>query len=335
MAEPTVQAHRPPRFDVKDTKEVAQYLEENGYVVIRNAVPSDKLDHAISLLWDFLEGVPGTDVRRDDIKTWGSCRDWLPNPNNGIINGFGFGQSAFMWNLRQMPSVRAAFECVWGTSDLLVSFDGGNVFRPWAYNMGWKTTGGWYHVDQNSHRPGRSGKVCVQGLVTLLPANEKTGGLTVIPKSHKHHTEMCERSKLAKGIGDFVPVDEDEPLLSNGALLLCAEAGDLILWDSRTIHCNSPALIETTEVEDKSSFPNKLLRVCGYICMTPSRFATPEVIAMRKKGYIDNVSTSHWPHSFTTAGAPPPGTPTNDYSKTTKEQRALIEGRRQVKCILM
>jgi ectoine hydroxylase-related dioxygenase (phytanoyl-CoA dioxygenase family) len=90
-----------------------------------------------------------------------------------------------------------------------------------------------YHVDQNAYRPGRKGKVCVQGLVTLLAANEHTGGLTVIPGSHRHHTEMCERSSMAKHIGDFIPIDNQDPLLENGALLLCAEAGDLIVWDSR------------------------------------------------------------------------------------------------------
>jgi len=320
-----VTTHRPPRFQVDtQSEELAAYLDEHGYVVVANAVPEEAVDGCLSLLWDFLEGIPSTGVRRDDIKTWDLDGDWLPSEQNGIISGFGFGQSPFMWKLRLMPRVKSAFESVWKTKDLIVSFDGGNVFRPWAYNSKWKTKGGWYHVDQNSHRPGRKGKVCVQGLITLLPANGETGGLTVIPGSHKHHTEMCERSEIAKNIGDFVPVDNDDSLLDNGAVLLCAEPGDLILWDSRTIHCNSPALGETAEVDKKDN--SRLLRACGYVCMTPSSFATKEVLAQRKEGYIHNYSTSHWPQAFVVAGVGLPGTPENEYSKIPNAQRHLIEG---------
>lgn len=48
-------------------------------------------------------------------------RDWLPNPGNGIVHGWGFGQSDFMWHLRQLPRVKAhhfgagtwPFEALW------------------------------------------------------------------------------------------------------------------------------------------------------------------------------------------------------------------------------
>lgn len=33
-------------------------------------------------------------------------RDWLPDERNGILNGFGFGQSDFMWFLRLRPKVK-------------------------------------------------------------------------------------------------------------------------------------------------------------------------------------------------------------------------------------
>ena len=43
-------------------------------------------------------------------------------------------------------------------------------------------------------------------------------------------------------MGDFVPVPLDDPVLAGGARLVCAQPGDLVLWDSRTVHCNTPAL---------------------------------------------------------------------------------------------
>lgn len=132
---------------------------------------------------------------------------------------------------------------VWGgDDDLIVSFDGGNAFRPWKINRSWSTKGGWWHVDQvcrfaypyvfclnasqNSLRgPHRCGRVCVQGLVTYYDATEDTGGLCVIPASHRAHDELCNRSASAKSLIDFVSVNAHDPILSGGGILVCAQAG--------------------------------------------------------------------------------------------------------------
>jgi hypothetical protein len=159
--------------------------------------------------------------------------------------------------------VKEAFAAIWKTNDLLVSFDGGNAFRPWGYDRAWLTDGGWYHVDQNANRPNRAGKVCIQGLVTLCDADETTGGLVLVPGSHKNHTEWCERNPLGKELGDFLPADVHDEVFEAGARLVCAKAGDLILWDSRTIHCNTPALTapsleEVMRLAEERSHPPSL-----------------------------------------------------------------------------
>lgn len=82
---------------------------------------------------------------------------------------------------------------------------------------------------------------CAAGLVTLLPVSEETGGLVVIPGSHKCHEEVCSRV-ADESQGDFVIIPAQDCILQSTARLVCAEAGDLILWDSRTVHCNTPAL---------------------------------------------------------------------------------------------
>ena len=73
-----------------------------------------------------------------------------------------------MWFVRTRPKVKQAFSQVWGTDDLITSFDGCGVFRPWGFNPDWKTDGGWWHVDQNSRLSGGNGYECVQGLVNLF-----------------------------------------------------------------------------------------------------------------------------------------------------------------------
>jgi len=237
-----------------------------------------------------------------------------------------------MWYLRLLPSVKTAFSAIWRTDDLLVSFDGGNAFRPWKYDNLWLTDGGWYHVDQNGTKAGGVGRVCVQGLVTLSDASEDTGGLVVIPGSHKQHKTMCQRSKVAKAMGDFVPVTVGDPLLDNGASLVCAKAGDLIVWDSRTVHCNTPALTalaapsrsnECPARDDTQDLPSsalpaaredaqlqwELIRQVGYVCMTPASFASQDILLKRQDAFVNNISTSHWPHKFVMGGHALPDTP--------------------------
>eukprot|EP00929_Paragymnodinium_shiwhaense_P002828 TRINITY_DN10313_c0_g1_i1.p1 TRINITY_DN10313_c0_g1~~TRINITY_DN10313_c0_g1_i1.p1 ORF type:complete len:397 (-),score=69.87 TRINITY_DN10313_c0_g1_i1:322-1512(-) len=337
---PAVVATTPPRFDISTQKqEMLAYLEEMGYAVVAGVADAAAIERGKSLMWDFLEELPGSKLRRNDIETWDD-KTWWPDPSTGIIGGFGFGQSAFMWEMRLLPKVKETFSTIWGTSDLVVSFDGGNAFRPWQVNRSWLTRGGWYHVDQNAWYKDSRGKCCVQGLVTLHDASEETGGLVVLPRSHKLHEELCTRCRFAKSWGDFVPLPAGDDSLAVGGQLIMAQAGDLILWDSRTIHCNTPSLKACSEGEnvpgeggeelpgaaaspDGQSQP-ELLRQVAYVCMTPAAWASQEVLRRRQEAYVQNTSTSHWPHKFVSGGSAPPDTPPNDPTCISAEQRLLI-----------
>jgi ectoine hydroxylase-related dioxygenase (phytanoyl-CoA dioxygenase family) len=317
-----IKPQQPPRFDIdSETEEFLSYLEEHGYAVVAGVADAQQVEKAQDLLWDFFENLEGYSLRRDDPSTW-SNDSWLPSPTNGIMSGFGFGQCKFMWHLRLLPKVKKAFAAIWKTTDLLVSFDGGNMFRPWKYDSSWVTQGGWFHVDQNHFRPNRQGKVCVQGLVTLCDADETTGGLLVVPGSHLHHERVCEKFPH---YSDFVPLDKDDPLLADGSVLVCAKAGDLILWDSRTVHCNTPALNASEDLVAPKDQTNdwKLIRQVGYVCMTPASFATKEVIEARKGCFVDGHSNSHWPHACVIGSAGIPGNEL-DPEAISSEQRALI-----------
>merc|ERR1719198_1626140 len=88
-------------------------------------------------------------------------------------------------------------------------------------------------------------------------------------------------------------IDPEDPVLTSATpRLVTCEAGDLLLWDSRTIHCNSPAVSEPT------SSPEQLLRAVVYICMTPVSSAKPGVVEARRLAYNNRITTSHWPHLF-------------------------------------
>ena len=295
--EDLVESHT--RFDLLTQKaDMLEHLEQYGYAVIAQVATPHHTHIGLQHLWDFLENLPDTTCKRDDPSSW-SDDEWYPSPKNGILNAMGTGQSSFCWQARMLPQVKETFAAVWGTEELITSFDGANVFRPWVKEKSWRTRGGWWHVDQNGFFEDRRERISVQGLVSYTAASSMTGGLCVLAGSHKKFTEMCLRNELAYMEGNYLKADDE--ILNDPSFqkrLVCCEAGDLIIWDSRTVHCNTPG----KESESLKQDPSKILRACAYVCMTPLSFASSETLASRRLAFIHNESTSHWPHIFFSSG---------------------------------
>jgi len=236
------------RFSIKnESVDAVKYLDDHGYVVFKDVLTEEEILKARELLWKWILTNGAGNIHRDDPQTWGN-NNWPGNRQNGIISEDGIGQSEFLWYLRGIPNVKKAFASIWKSDKLLVSFDGCGLFRPTEYDSSWKTLGGWYHVDQNYN--GKKGRHAVQGLVTLYDGDESTGGLVVIPDSPFLHKEVAER-RGSKGTFDLVFIPIHDPALRKPGQLVKCKSGDLILWDSRTIHCNSPALVDVKENNKK------------------------------------------------------------------------------------
>lgn len=98
-----------------------------------------------------------------------------------------------------------------------------------------------------------------QGLINLTDSGQNGGGFVVVPRTNHYHHEYFEKKKMLNCKDDWYLVPEEEKLNKPfiDYVKLDTEAGDFILWDSRTFHCN------TVPTE-------KSLRVCVYICMIPA-----------------------------------------------------------------
>jgi hypothetical protein len=284
------------RFAAGSPESIA-YLDEHGYVVIAGALTGDACAKALDLTWDYLEGL-GTGVERNDWKTWDDDR-WPTTAHGGILPGHGIGHCAAQWVIRSAPAVKQAFAAVWDEDDLLVSFDGMALWRPWTLNDAWKTNrgGSWLHIDQ--HPITRPGRQCVQGLVNLLPTSPSAGGNVLIPGSHKAfetipdvYPERLGRLPLDL---DHFRFPSDDPLLAGTPPIMChLEAGDLLLWDSRTIHCSSGSL---EPPEPKA----ELMRAVSLVCMMPRRLTPASVLEERKRAVEAVISTTNWTDRFINA----------------------------------
>ncbi|CAF1003491.1 unnamed protein product [Didymodactylos carnosus] len=316
-----------PRFSTEFSEDISNgiaYLEEHGYVVWKDIANENEIKKAYDLFWDWAEQYGEHDISRYNVASW---RD-LPCNNRGIIWNGGIGQSHFLWYIRGLPNVKKVFSTIWNDDKLLVSYDGCSVFRPSAYNPTWQTEGGWYHVDQNPKE--KPGKECIQGLFSVLDQNETTGGLVVVPGSHKHFASL--RSITRDPISDLVEIPSNHWTIQRPKpRLVKCKAGDLVLWDSRTIHCNSPALVNNPSSISPAPELNRLMRLVAYICMTPvSKAGSMKDLAELREGRLEavqkGITTNHWPHEYY-GGCEPSSNEKNPHVQLNEQQMNLVVGK--------
>ncbi|KFA71550.1 hypothetical protein S40288_06831 [Stachybotrys chartarum IBT 40288] len=210
-------------------------------------------------------------------------------PTNGSFNTFhlyGVAHEKFMWDARMEPGVLDAFATSWGTDQLLASFDSLNVTFPNGKNVPRKTP--WEHVDQS---PLRRGLHCVQAILNLSPAGPEDGGLVVYLGSHALFDEFFDTQTDKRDWNTLdrclFSVEQLQWFKDRGVhpLKVCADIGDLIIWDSRTIHYGA-------EPTEKSSQTRTVI----YSAYTPARLAAPDQLALKKQVFEAYGGTTHWPH---------------------------------------
>jgi len=252
-----------------------QHLRTHGWAIVKGVVPKERCDHFYSGMWDFMARF-GTGIDRNLRETW-SDANWPAALHGGLMHNHGVGHEQFVWDARLEEGVIKIFSTLWGTEELLVSFDGINLSRP---NL--KTTAPWQHTDQSGYTKGFA---CAQGILNLLPNGPNDGGLIVLDKSHLRHEEFFKQNPHRLHEVDWCKIREPELPFYAGCeeIKLCADPGDFFVFDSRTIHYACGPQGETP-------------RAAIYICMLPASLATPEQIAAKKAAFNNKRMTSHWPH---------------------------------------
>mmetsp|Transcript_58136 Transcript_58136/g.189399 ORF Transcript_58136/g.189399 Transcript_58136/m.189399 type:complete len:191 (-) Transcript_58136:37-609(-) len=139
-----------------------------------------------------------------------------------------------------------------------------------------------------------------QGVLNFYPSDAVSGSTVVVPGSHHRFAEICAAHPEARG--GFVKLAERR---SPGRELVAAavqavlDPGDLLIWDSRVVHCNqgpcperckSPA--DTAALRgDRAAAP--LSRLVAYIAMVPAARLTPPLAVARRACVRDGRSSGH------------------------------------------
>ncbi|MCH1596009.1 MAG: phytanoyl-CoA dioxygenase, partial [Flavobacteriaceae bacterium] len=102
-----------------------KFWKENGYIVIKNAVPREQAEATAAFLWEFEEKNP------NDSSTWYTAAraemKMKELAGTGMVEVY---NNQHLWNNRQTQRVYDAFSDVWGTDKLWVTIDRANLNFP-------------------------------------------------------------------------------------------------------------------------------------------------------------------------------------------------------------
>ena len=256
------------------------HLKHDGWAIVKGVTSKEFAHMTASKFWDWFENFE-TGIDRDDPSTWTSIA-WPLNVH-GIIQCYGIGHEQFVWDVRMKKAIIKVFAKIYNDDNLLVSFDGANCSK-----MSRVKTKSWAHVDQGHKKLGFR---CCQGFLNLNKCGVNDGGLVVYEGSHLLHHRFWDKTKKTS-TGDwykFSPQELDmfETVPCIKKVKVCCEPGDLVLWDSRTIHWASAP--EAYEGRDP-----KRTRMAVYVSYQPSKLASMKDIAKKREAFKQLRMTSHW-----------------------------------------
>jgi ectoine hydroxylase-related dioxygenase (phytanoyl-CoA dioxygenase family) len=208
------------------------FWNENGYVIVRNAVPTAKAKAAEDAVWSFLDMSPADPT------------SWYKKPiGKGIMMELYF-HDALAEN-RRSARIRKAFAQLWNDVDLWVTADR-TSFNP-PENDVYSFQGPRLHWDMSLAEPLYFG---TQGILYLCDTDADQGAFTCVPGFHRELGSWLDSLPDRSHARTFN--------LDDRAIPIAAQAGDLIIWHQALPHGASP---------NRGTYP----RIAHYINMFPTR----------------------------------------------------------------
>lgn len=190
--------------------------QDNGYLIIRDAVSKDDCEKTIEVICDFIG------IKRDDPVTWYKQH---PSIQGIMVQLF---QHPLLNKNRQSEKVRIAYEQLWQRKDIWVTADRVG-FNPPETDR-WKFPGPHLHWDCSLDLPI---PFSLQGLLYLSDTEASQGAFTLVPGFHNRVENWLH--SLPAGAD---PRRQD--LHALGSMPVAANGGDFIIWHQALPHGSRP-----------------------------------------------------------------------------------------------
>lgn len=196
--------------------EELNFWNENGYLIIRNAVPAEDCEKTVDLICDFLQ------IKKEDPSTWYHSH---PEKQGIMVQLF---QHPLLDKNRRSGKIRKVYEQLWNRKDIWVNADRVG-FNPPETDY-WKFPGPGMHWDVSLALPIPFG---LQGILYLTDTAANQGAFTLVP-GFQNKIESWLKN-LPAGTN---PRNTD--IESLGPVPIAAHAGDFIVWHHALPHGSSP-----------------------------------------------------------------------------------------------
>lgn len=252
--------------DIQKTKKLRVLSEADwkhwitkGYVIVKGAVPKEQCDRMVDLLWEFDEKDP------EDSSTWYAPErrpHVRPELNNaGMVEIY---HHQYLWDNRTAPRIYDAFVDIWDREDLWVAIDRANLNVPKKDKS--LNPEGFVHWDVNTALDPKP--IGVQGVLSLLPQDDETGGFQCVPYLFEFFEEWVKTQPE-----DRNPIAPDMAGLERENISM--DPGDLMIFNSLLAHGVRPNLSENR------------IRMAQYISMYPADSDNEEERAERIRLWRD------------------------------------------------
>ena len=198
------------------TEDDLDFWEENGYVIVRNAISREDSDKAVEVICKHLE------IDRYDSATWYNNH---PMKQGIMVQLF---QHPLLAQNRRSPKIQRAFEQLWQRTDIWVNTDRVGFNPPETPRNPF--SGPRLHWDVSIKTPIPFG---TQGILYLADTAENQGAFTLVPGFQ--HKVVDWQNNLPAGVNP-----RTENLYALGPKPLAASAGDFIIWHQALPHGSSP-----------------------------------------------------------------------------------------------
>ena len=244
------------------TMEQWNFWRENGYVVIKNAVPREQVHQTADFLWEFEE------KDSKDQETWYTApraeMQMKELAGTGMVEVYNHQQ---LWNNRQMQKVYDIFVDIWGTEKLWVTIDRANLNFPMRPGHEYK---GFIHWDYDPDTKPQN----VQGVLALNDQmDENMGGFQCIPWLFQNYdtwklTQPEDRNHFKPDVSE----------LQDKIVKVPMKAGDLLIFNSLEPHG-----IRANRSKDK-------VRIAQYLSMMPAQEENTALKEWRVNSWKDRIA---------------------------------------------